>query len=106
MQDGVGALYGPASTSIASAVGRMTRSTLRRRASSRTSFIAGCRATGTGADHQSAASPGDVLADRQRGVPVRAAEPFGRGFLALADISAVDDRVVMVGYVVDSYRTE
>ena len=64
------------------------------------------RAISTGADHQPTTSPGDVLRDRQRGVPVRAAEPFGRGLLALADLSAVDDQVVIVGHAVDSHRTE
>src|ERR1019366_4790504 len=64
------------------------------------------RAISTGADHQPATSPGDVLRDRQRGVPVRAAEPPGRGLPALADLPAVDDQVVIVGHAVDSYRTE
>src|SRR6478672_8180805 len=49
-------------------------------------------AISTGANHQPAAPPGDVLSDRQRGVPIGAAEPFGRGLAALADLSAVDDQ--------------
>ncbi len=52
------------------------------------------RAISTGADHQPATSPGDVLGDRERSVPVRAAELLGRGLLALADLPAVDDQVV------------
>src|SRR5207237_314367 len=64
------------------------------------------RAVGTGANHKSATSPRDVLRDRERGVPVRAAEPLGRGLLAFADLSAVDDQVVIVGHAVDAYRTE
>src|SRR6266545_2805118 len=66
----------------------------------------GQRAMSTGADHQPAASPRDVLRDRERGMPVRAAEPLGRGLLALADLPAVNDHVVLVGHAVDSYRTE
>jgi hypothetical protein len=60
-------------------------------------------AVGAGADHQSAASPGDVLRSRKRGVPVLAAELLGCGLVALADLPAVDDQVVMVGHAVDPY---
>src|ERR1017187_2094316 len=69
--------------------------------------LASSRATRTdpGADHQPAASPGDVLRDRERGVPVRAAELLGCGLLALADLPAVDAQVVLEGHVVDSYAT-
>jgi hypothetical protein len=44
------------------------------------------RAVGAAADHQPAASPRDVLRDRQWGVPVLAAELPRRGLLALADL--------------------
>jgi hypothetical protein len=64
------------------------------------------RAISTGADHQPAAPPGYAFRDRERGVPVRAAELPGGGLLALADLPAVDDQVVIVGHAVDSHRAE
>jgi len=59
-----------------------------------------------GADHQPTAPPGDVLGRRQRGVAVGAAELAGGGLLALADLPAVDDQVVVIGHAVDAHRTE
>ena len=91
---------------IACAVGRTTRSTLRRRASSPDLSHHWQRAIGAGADHQPAASPRDVLVDRERGVPVRAAELPRGGLLPLADLPAVDDQVVIVGHAVDPDGTE
>jgi len=70
------------------------------------STLADGRPLSAGADHQPAAAPGDALRDRQRGVPVPAAEPLGRGLPALADLPAVDDQVVIVADAVDSHRTE
>src|SRR6266566_6456689 len=64
------------------------------------------RAIGAGADHQPATPPGDVLGGRQRGVAVGAAELAGSALLALADLPAVDDQVVVIGHAVDLYRTE
>src|SRR5262249_6252984 len=64
------------------------------------------RAVGAAADHQPAASPRDVLRDRQWGVPVLAAGLPRRGPLALADLPAVDDQVVVVGHAVDPDGTE
>jgi len=64
------------------------------------------RAVSAGADDQPAASPRDVLRDRERGVPAGAAELPRRGLLALADLAAVDDEVVVVGHAVDPYRAE
>jgi hypothetical protein len=95
----------PVSTPIASAAGRTTRSILRRAGLFPDVLHHRQRAISTGADHQPATSPGDVLGGRERSVPVRAAEPPGRGLLALADLSAVDDQVVIAGHAVDPHRT-
>jgi hypothetical protein len=52
-------------------------------------------AISAGADHQPAAPPGDVLGVRQRGVAVGATELAGRALLALVDLPAAGDQVVV-----------
>src|SRR5215469_17707356 len=64
------------------------------------------RAVRAGADDQPAASPRDVLREGERGVPVAAAELARRGLLALADLAAVKDEVVVVGHAVELDGTE
>src|SRR5947207_11503567 len=64
------------------------------------------RAAGAAADHQPATSPRDVLGGRQWGVPVLAAELPRRGLLALADLPAVDDQVVIISHAVNPDGTE
>src|SRR6516164_5907574 len=58
------------------------------------------------ADDQPLAFPGDLLFDRQRRVSKLVAKLLGRLFLALANLAAINDHVVVVGDAVDSNRTE
>jgi hypothetical protein len=58
-------------------------------------------AMGSGADDEPLAFPGDLFFEGQGRVAELIAEFLGRGFLAFADFSAVDDNVVLVGAVVD-----
>ncbi len=56
----------------------------------------------TGTDDELAAFPGYVLRHRQWRVSKVIAEFLGRLFLAVADLPAVDDHIVLVGAVVDA----
>src|SRR6266481_7243275 len=56
----------------------------------------------TSTDDELAALPGYVLRDGQWRVSKVIAEFLGRLFLAVADLSAVDDHIVLVGAVVDA----
>ena len=64
------------------------------------------RAVSAGANHQTAASPGDVLGGRQRSVPVSTAELLGRRLVALSDLSPVNDQIVVVGHAVNAHGPE
>src|SRR5260370_41229486 len=56
----------------------------------------------TRTDDELAAFPGYVLRDGQWCVPKVIAEFLGRPFLAVADLPAIDDDIVLVGAVVDA----
>src|SRR5216683_4230093 len=56
----------------------------------------------SGTDDELAAFPGYVLRDGQWRVPKVIAEFLGRPFLAVADLPAIDDHIVLVGAVVDA----
>src|SRR5215471_768251 len=57
---------------------------------------------GSGTDHQPAALPWNVLLWRQRSMSKVVTEFLGRFFLALANLSAFDDYVVLVSGTVDT----
>src|SRR6266581_1073752 len=56
----------------------------------------------SGTDDELAAFPGYVLRDGKWRVPKVIAEFLGRPFLAVADLPAIDDHIVLVGAVVDA----
>ena len=58
------------------------------------------------ADYQSSAFPGYVLLDGKRNMSKLVAELFGRFFLALADLAAVNHHVVVAGDAIDPDGTE
>jgi hypothetical protein len=66
-----------ASMLTAWAVGTITSPASRRRACSRTWSSTGSAPVSAAADHQPAASPGDVLGGRQRGVAIGTGELAG-----------------------------
>ncbi len=96
----------PASTPIASAAGRTTRSTLATAGLFLDLLPHRQRAIRTGADHQPATSPGMSSAIDSGVCPYPPRSLLDAALLALADLPAVDDQVVIAGHAVDSHRTE
>jgi len=61
---------------------------------------------GTTADNRPTTLPGNVFLDRERSMPVRAAKLTRSGLFAFADLSVVDEQVMVAGHAIDPHRTE